>query len=112
MGITLISEVEPMVAPEFAIRKFLNDLVGDTANIKRTSVEYRTYFGTTIAEYGLVSAVNVFDTDQATVPKRFETDYDLSSGYVDRRIIGLPPRETYTEQPPIVGSHMTTNSSR
>ena len=64
--------------------------VGDTTNTKRSTVEYRLYPNTTIAEYGLVSAVNVYDTNQATVLKRSETDYNLSSAYLTRRIIGLP----------------------
>ena len=64
--------------------------VGDTANIKKTSVEYRLLPNTTIAEYGLVSAVNVYDANQSTILKRAETDYNLSSIYISKRIIGLP----------------------
>lgn len=63
--------------------------VGDSTNIKRTTTEYRTYFQSTIAEYGLVSAVNVYDTDQSTILKRVETDYNLGSVYLSHRIIGL-----------------------
>ena len=64
--------------------------VGDTTNIKRTTTEYLTYPATGIAKYGLTSAVNVYDADQTTVLKRAETDYNLSSVYTSRRIIGLP----------------------
>ena len=44
--------------------------VGDTTNIKRSTTEYLTYPNTTIAKYGLTSAVNIYDTDQTTVLKR------------------------------------------
>lgn len=64
--------------------------VGDATNIKRSTTEYRTYPLTTIAEYGLVSAVYVYDTDQTTILKKVETDYNLDSAYLSRRIIGLP----------------------
>jgi len=64
--------------------------VGDTSNIKKSSTEYYLEPSTSIAVYGLVKAVNVYDTDLSTVLKRVETDYDLDTAYVSRRIIGLP----------------------
>ncbi|CAN5803856.1 hypothetical protein BH20ACI4_BH20ACI4_14220 [soil metagenome] len=64
--------------------------VGDTTNTKRATTEYRLLPNTTIAEYGLVSAVKVYDTDGATVLKKAETDYNFDAAYISRRIIGLP----------------------
>ncbi len=65
--------------------------VGDTTNIKRSTVEYLMQGGSsTVTQYGLASAVNVYETDQTTVLKRSETDYNLASAYISRRIIGLP----------------------
>ena len=66
--------------------------VGDDENnfIRRTTTDYRLLPNTTIAEYGLVDNVKIYDTDQTTVLKKVETDYNLSSVYVDKRIIGLP----------------------
>ncbi len=64
--------------------------VGDTTNIKRSTTEYRLIPNTTVSEYGLVNKVEVYDTDQLTVLKRAETDYNLDSNYISRRIIGLP----------------------
>jgi hypothetical protein len=65
--------------------------VGDSANVKKTAVEYHmSGSSTTVALYGLVSKVEVFDTGLSTVIKRVETDYLLTKGYTDRNIIGLP----------------------
>ncbi|MGB7208366.1 MAG: VCBS repeat-containing protein [Pyrinomonadaceae bacterium] len=64
--------------------------VGDSANVKKTAVTYRLFPGTTVAEYGLASKVEVFDSGLSNVIKRVETDYNLSAAYTDRRIIGLP----------------------
>ena len=65
--------------------------VGDGTNLKRTTVEYLMQTGSsTVTQYGLVSAANVYDTNQTTVLKRSETDYNLNSTYTSRRIIGLP----------------------
>jgi hypothetical protein len=64
--------------------------VGDGTNFKKTSTEYLLWPNSTVAKYGLVSAANVYDTDLSTVLKRVETDYNLSSTYTDKRIIGLP----------------------
>jgi hypothetical protein len=65
--------------------------VGDSANVKKTSVEYCAATPCTqVALYGLVSKVEVFDTGLSTVIKRVETDYNLTKPYTDRYIIGLP----------------------
>ncbi|MDH3492125.1 MAG: hypothetical protein OEM82_01130 [Acidobacteriota bacterium] len=48
------------------------------------------YPSSTVSEYGLVESVKVYDSDQSTVLKEVQTDYNLSSTYTDRRIIGLP----------------------
>lgn len=70
--------------------RMIESKVGDTTNIKRSTTEYKLLPNTTIAQYGLVSATKVYDTDQSTVLKKVETDYDLSSTYISRGIIGLP----------------------
>jgi hypothetical protein len=70
--------------------RIIESKVGDTTNTKRSTVEYLLYPSTTIAQYGLVSAANVYDVNQTTVLKRSETDYNLSSTYLNKRIIGLP----------------------
>jgi YD repeat-containing protein len=69
--------------------RLIESKIGDAANIKRTTVEYRLVPNTTVAEYGLKSAVSTYGANQSTVIKRSETDYDLSSTYTSRRIIGL-----------------------
>lgn len=43
-----------------------------------------------IALYGLAKKVEVFDTGLTNVIKRFETDYNLSTTYTDKRILRLP----------------------
>jgi YD repeat-containing protein len=65
--------------------------VGDSANVKKTAVEYHmSGSSTTVANYGLVKKVEVFDSGLSTVIKKVETDYLLTKGYTDRNIIGLP----------------------
>ncbi|MGB7207428.1 MAG: VCBS repeat-containing protein, partial [Pyrinomonadaceae bacterium] len=65
--------------------------VGDSANVKKTAVEYHPVStGSPVALYGLVKKVEVFDTGLSTVIKKVETDYLLTKGYTDRNIIGLP----------------------
>lgn len=65
--------------------------VGDTTNTKRTTTEYYTQTGNTNAAlYGLIKNVKVYDTNQSTILKQAETDYNLSTAYVTRHIIGLP----------------------
>jgi YD repeat-containing protein len=64
--------------------------VGDANNVKRTTTQYITYPLTQIAKYGLVSSTSIYDTDLSTELKRVETDYNLATGYLSRRIIGLP----------------------
>ncbi|MGB7201464.1 MAG: hypothetical protein WBD16_04255 [Pyrinomonadaceae bacterium] len=73
--------------------RVIESKVGDTENsmVRRSTVEYLMQSGsTTLTQYGLASAVNVYDTDQTTVLKRSETDYNLATAYTSRRIIGLP----------------------
>ena len=64
--------------------------VGDGTNTKRTTVEYLTEPNTDMVQYGLASAVNVYAANQTSVLKRVENDYNLTSAYTSRRIIGLP----------------------
>ncbi|HEX8368004.1 MAG TPA: FG-GAP-like repeat-containing protein [Pyrinomonadaceae bacterium] len=64
--------------------------VGDTTNVKKTTVDYRLLPNTTVSEYGLAETVKVFDSDLSTILKKVETDYNLNSAYTSRRIIGLP----------------------
>ncbi|MDH3530221.1 MAG: VCBS repeat-containing protein, partial [Acidobacteriota bacterium] len=66
--------------------------IGDDeiAAVRRSTTEYRIVPYTNIAEYGLVESVKVYDSDQSTVLMEVQTDYNLSSAYTDRRIIGLP----------------------
>ncbi len=65
--------------------------IGDGVNLKRSTVEYCIESPCpAIPPFGLVSAVNVYDTNQSTVLKRAETDYSLATAYLDRRIIGVP----------------------
>ncbi len=65
--------------------------VGDSANVKKTAVEYHPVStGSPVALYGLVKKVEVFDTGLSNVIKRVETDYNLTKPYTDRYIIGLP----------------------
>lgn len=70
--------------------------IGDGASTKKTQIDYRLYPSTMIAEFGLVDEVRVYGSDLSTVLKKQETDYNLSSTYLDRRIIGLPSKtQTY-----------------
>lgn len=64
--------------------------VGDTSNVKRTSVEYWLQQSSNVAIYGLVKSAFVYDTDLSTVLKQSYTEYDLDTAYASRRIIGLP----------------------
>lgn len=64
--------------------------IGDDANTKRTTVEYLEYEDTDTAIFGLVSKVKVYDHTGTYPIKEQRTDYNLSSTYLDRRIIGLP----------------------
>lgn len=53
-------------------------------NRKRVTIDYGAY-----ASYSLPYEVTEYAADGATVVRRSYTDYNLSSTYVDRRIIGL-----------------------
>lgn len=65
--------------------------VGDAGNTKRTTIDYLPISqNSPVAKYGLVSRVDTYDANLTTVIKRAETDYNLSSAYTDRRLIGLP----------------------
>ena len=71
--------------------RVIESKVGDSANIKKTVVEYQMIpQSSSVAEYGLVSKVYLYDGNSSTLLKRSETDYNLASAYVSRRIIGLP----------------------
>lgn len=78
--------------------------IGDGVNLKRSTIDYLLYPSTTISKFGLVSAVNVYDTNQSTVLKRAETDYNLAAAYLDRRIIGVPSETRVFGVPTSVGS--------
>ncbi len=59
--------------------------VGDAINTKKTTIDYVTNSGFT-----LPAQVKVYDANQSTVLKTSITDYNWSSAYISRRIIGLP----------------------
>ena len=102
--------------------RVIESKVGDAANTKRTTIDYLleperstspgeilvigeggdTVSGggaepnANISKFSLVSEVKVYDTNQTTVLKRATTDYNLTTAYLSRRIIGLPSkRELY-----------------
>jgi YD repeat-containing protein len=54
----------------------------DAGNRRRTTISYTSY--------GLPSDVYEYDANATTVLRRTHTDYNLSSVYTSRRIIGLP----------------------
>jgi YD repeat-containing protein len=65
--------------------------VGDTTNIKKTTVEYYPVSqGSPVALYGLVKKVQVFDDVTGTLVKEAATEYNFDTHYISRRIIGLP----------------------
>jgi hypothetical protein len=65
--------------------------VGDTTNIKKTSIEYYPVSaGSAVALYGLVKKIQVLDGVAGTLLKEAITEYKLDNAYVSRRIIGLP----------------------
>jgi YD repeat-containing protein len=63
--------------------------IGDTenGNVRRTTIEYNN---AAAALYGLPSDTFVYDTNQTTILKKSHTEYNLSTAYTSRRIIGLP----------------------
>jgi len=63
--------------------------VGDGTNTKRTTVDYYEP-STGVFPYGLPEKVKAYDSDGTTVLKTQVTEYNLSSNYTDKRIIGLP----------------------
>lgn len=64
--------------------------VGDGTNVKKSQTEYWADSG--VAIYGLVKESRLYDTDLSTVLKKSVTEYNLSSTYTNRRIIGLPSK--------------------
>ena len=76
--------------PHIQNPRIIESKVGDAVNVKRTTTEYLTYPSTSIAQYGLVSEVYVYDSNQSTILRKVETDYNLNETYISRRIIGLP----------------------
>ncbi|HEV7473479.1 MAG TPA: S8 family serine peptidase [Pyrinomonadaceae bacterium] len=54
------------------------------SNRKRITIDYGAY-----ASYSLPYEVKEYAADGATIVRRTQTDYNLSSTYVDRRLIGL-----------------------
>ncbi|MBK8147759.1 MAG: hypothetical protein IPK58_05960 [Acidobacteria bacterium] len=64
--------------------------VGDSGNVKKSKAYYVPVSeNSPIALYGLVWKSEILDQND-TVLKRVETDYNLTSAYTSRRIIGLP----------------------
>jgi YD repeat-containing protein len=73
--------------------RVIESKIGDTANTKRTTTEYYPVSqGSPVALYGLVKKVEIYDTNQSTVLKRIENEYNLGSAYTSKRIIGLPSK--------------------
>ncbi|MEP6848877.1 MAG: VCBS repeat-containing protein, partial [Acidobacteriota bacterium] len=65
--------------------------VGDSSNIKRSTIKYKGVTSLHPAStFGLVEEAKVYDIDLSTVIKKVVTTYNDSSNYVSRRIIGLP----------------------
>jgi hypothetical protein len=65
--------------------------VGDGTNTKRKTIDYLMQTSSNdVTQYGLVSAIKVYDTNQSTVLKTQTTTYVDSSNYISRRLIGLP----------------------
>jgi len=64
--------------------------VGDGTNTKRTTIDYWQEENSTVAIYGLVKNVGVWDADLTSLLKQTYTTYNMDSAYVSRRIIGLP----------------------
>jgi YD repeat-containing protein len=64
--------------------------VGDGSNTKLTKLYYLMQSGSgTITQYGLVNKIETYDEYQNNVLKTQTIDYNLSSNYISRRIIGL-----------------------
>ena len=63
--------------------------VGDGTNTKRTTIEYYEP-SSGVFPYGLQEKVKAYGTDGTTILKTQVMEYNLSSNYTNRRIIGLP----------------------
>ncbi|HEY0770753.1 MAG TPA: hypothetical protein VGD31_10505, partial [Sphingobacteriaceae bacterium] len=50
---------------------------------------------TTIAEYGLINEVRIYDDSGNVLHRKITTEYNLNSAYVSRRIIGLPSKTQF-----------------
>ena len=73
--------------------------VGDQTNTKRTKFYYLMQTNSTVAsQFGLVNKVEVYDTNQTTVLKTTETDYNPSSTYQNLHILGLPSDQRLYDQ--------------
>ena len=66
--------------------------VGDTTNVKRTTLGYETVPLSNTSVFGLVNDTKVYDADLTTVLKESVTEYNFDTAYVSRRIIGLPAK--------------------
>ncbi|MEQ1762142.1 MAG: hypothetical protein ABL984_03245 [Pyrinomonadaceae bacterium] len=65
--------------------------VGDGTNTKRTTIDYLDVSPIhPVATFGLVEEVKVYAADLSTVIKKSTVEYNDSSTYTDRRILGLP----------------------
>jgi hypothetical protein len=64
--------------------------VGDGTNTKKTQIDYELFPSSSVAVYGRVSEVRVYDADLSTVLKKSVTDYEDGPAYVTRRLVNLP----------------------
>lgn len=69
--------------------------IQDNANTKRTTIGYYYQLNSTASLYGLVSDVIEYDFPATSNQKRrTHTEYNLSTAYTDRRILGLVSEKT------------------
>lgn len=83
-------EQDDLSATEQTNPRVTETRVGDSVSTKKTQVDYLVYPSTSIAQFGLVSEARLYASDLSTILKKQQTDYNLTSPYLARRIIGLP----------------------
>ncbi len=84
--------------------------VGDTTNVKRTTVDYLMQpNSTTVSYFGLPNEQRVYDADRTTVLKTAKSFYNFGAAYLSRRIIGLPSGSELYDQNGALMSKMTYN---
>ncbi|NOT63330.1 MAG: RHS repeat protein [Acidobacteria bacterium] len=72
-------------------------ILDSDGNKKRTAIKYRYDGATTDLPYNLPADVWEYDTNATTVLRAAITEYELSSSYTSRRILGLPKTVTLTD---------------